>query len=137
MSFSFPNNKTKLGYSKDNQVIYFQNIKSPSHTHYYIKNFYPEQSEKDLFIQNRCEIVLNRKNGFIGSTPIINYRDKREPIDVGYVKQLLEKYFEDNMWAQFQEHIPEFDKQNAFKRFIQVLSVIGFNHVAWLKQFNY
>jgi hypothetical protein len=139
MSFSFPKNETVLGYSKDNRVIYFQNIISPSNTHYFIKNFYPKQSEKDLFIQNRCELVFNRKNGFKGGTPIINYRDKRVPIDVVYVKQLLKKYFEDNMWGQFQEHIPEFDKQNAFKRFIEFLSetIIEFNHVAWLKQFNY
>ena len=49
------------------------------------------------------------------------------------------KYFDSEMWCQFQEYIPEFDKDESFKRFIEVCSatVKGFHFKDWLKEFNY
>ena len=50
-----------------------------------------------------------------------------------------QKYFDSEMWCQFQEYIPEFDKDESFKRFIEVCSatVKGFHFKDWLKEFNY
>ena len=75
----------------------------------------------------------------MGSTPMVNYRDKRVSVELEYAKQLLEKYFDDKMWSQFQKNIPLFDKKKAFRRFIELLSemVDSFDYKAWLKEFNF
>lgn len=136
MTFTFPKSGCLLGYSKDKHEIYFDNIIDPSKPHYFIKNFYPRE---ESFLQNTCDLKFTTEKGFMGSTAMVNFRDKRVSLDLEYAKELLEKYFEDEMWSQFQEYIPEFNKKKAFRRFIELLSemVDSFDYKAWLKEFNY
>ena len=139
MSFTFPNNTTVVGSAQDGHNIYFKDIRNPNNANYKIKNFYEEKENSDMYLQNSCELRFSKESGFIGSTPIHNYRDKLVSIDKEYSKDLLQKYFDSKMWCQFQEYIPEFDKDESFKRFIQVCSVTvkGFHFKDWLKEFNY
>jgi hypothetical protein len=139
MSFTFPNNTTVVGASQDGHNIYFKDIRDPNNANYKIKDFYEEKENSDMFLQNSCELRFSKERGFIDSTPLYNYRDKVVSIDKEYIKDLLQKYFDSKMWCQFQEYIPEFDKDESFKRFIEVCSatVKGLYLDDWLKEFNY
>ena len=139
MSFTFPNNTTVVGASPDGNNINFNDIRNPNYANYKIKNFYEEKENSDMYLQNSCELIFSKEGGFIGSTPIHNYRDKVVSIDKEYSKDLLQKYFDSEMLCQFQQYIPEFDRDQALKRFIEVCSstVKGFHFKDWLKEFNY
>ena len=139
MSFTFPNNITVVGASTDGNNIYFNDIRNPNYANYKIKNFYEENKNSDMYLQNSCELIFSKEGGFIGSTPLNNYRNKVVYIDKEYSKDLLQKYFDSEMLCQFQQYIPEFDRDQALKRFIEVCSstVKGFHFKDWLKEFNY
>jgi hypothetical protein len=132
MSFDFPTNRTLLGMTPDGHRIYFDDIKNPRTCHYTIKNEDPS-SQKPSFIEHSCDFILDGKGNW-NSTPIINYNDTIERIDSQYAKQLLQNYFDNKMWKQFQQNIPEWDKTEALQRFINVMSdcIKGFDNRAWL-----